>query len=219
MSVGKLSGLTQHPGAAKIATETALKEAGRRWVGRSMNRVEDPRLLRGEGRYIDDISLPGMLHAAVLRSPHAHARIARIDTTRAARLPGVIRVVTGADVSELAAPLPSFGAGPIIQDMIATEKVRYYGETVAAVIACRLDRTDLLAENRDAYVAAVRASRQEFTQDLRVSTPRSLIHSKTIKLRGRRNTAASRARSASAGRLPQAHTVRPMAREIDSRRA
>ncbi len=135
MSVGKLNGVSQHPGAAKIATETALTEAGRRWVGKSMNRVEDPRLLRGEGRYIDDISLPGMLHAAVLRSPHAHARITAVDTTRAEQLPGVIRVLTGADVTELAAPLPSFGAGPIIQDMIATEKVRYYGETVAAVIA------------------------------------------------------------------------------------
>jgi CO/xanthine dehydrogenase Mo-binding subunit len=127
--------LEQHPAAAKIATETALKAAGRRWLGKSLNRVEDPRLLRGEGRYIDDISLPNMAHAAVLRSPHAHARIVRVDSTRAEQLPGVIKVVTGADVAARAAPLPSFGAGPIIQDMIAIEKVRHYGETVAAVIA------------------------------------------------------------------------------------
>ena len=127
--------IEQHPGAARIAAETALKEAGRRWLGKSVNRVEDPRFLRGEGRYIDDISLPGMAHAAIARSPHAHARIVRVDTSKAERLPGVIRVVTGADVAERAAPLPSFGAGPIIQHMIAIEKVRHYGEAVAAVIA------------------------------------------------------------------------------------
>ena len=76
-----------------------------------------------------------MAHAAVVRSPHAHARILRVDTARAEQLPGAIKVLTGADVTARAAPLPSFGAGPIIQDMIATEKVRYHGETVAAVIA------------------------------------------------------------------------------------
>src|SRR5438552_2412056 len=127
--------IEQHPAAARIAAETALKEAGRRWVGQSLNRVEDPRFLRGEGRYIDDIRLPGMAHAAVVRSPHAHARIVRVDSSTAEQLPGVIKVLTGADVAARAAPLPSFGAGPIVQDMIATEKVRHYGETVATVIA------------------------------------------------------------------------------------
>ena len=127
--------IEQHPGAAKIASETALKEGARRWLGKSINRVEDPRFLRGEGRYIDDIKLPNMPHAAIVRSPHAHARIVRVDTSKAEALPGVVRVVTGADVAERAAPLPSFGAGPIVQDMIAIEKVRHYGETVAAVIA------------------------------------------------------------------------------------
>ena len=76
-----------------------------------------------------------MAHAAIVRSPHAHARIVSIDTSKAEALPGVVRVVTGADVAEHAAPLPSFGAGPIIQDLIAIEKVRHYGEAVAAVIA------------------------------------------------------------------------------------
>src|SRR4249920_1037644 len=133
---GEVMTIEQLPAAARIATETALKEAGRRrWLGKSINRVEDPRFLRGEGRYIDDISLPGMAHAATVRSPHAHARIVSIDTSKAETLPGVIRVVTGADVAEHAAPLPSFGAGPIIQDLIAIEKVRHYGEAVAAVIA------------------------------------------------------------------------------------
>ena len=125
----------QDPNAAKVARETAGTEKPRRWLGKSLNRVEDPRFLRGQGRYLDDIKLPGMLHAAIVRSPHAHARIVSIDTSKAEALPGVVRVVTGKDVAEHAAPLPSFGAGPIVQDMIAIEKVRHYGETVAAVIA------------------------------------------------------------------------------------
>jgi CO/xanthine dehydrogenase Mo-binding subunit len=127
--------IEQQPQGARIAAETALTEAGRRWLGKSVNRVEDPRFLRGEGQYIDDIKLAKMAHAAVVRSPHAHARIVRVDTSKAEALPGVVRVLTGKDVEQLAAPLPSFGAGPIIQDMIAIEKVRHYGETVAAVIA------------------------------------------------------------------------------------
>ena len=127
--------VTQDPNAAKVAADTVAPVGSRRWLGKSVNRVEDPRFLRGQGRYIDDIKLPGMAHAATVRSPHAHARIVSIDTEAAKRLPGVIAVVTGRDVAELAAPLPSFGAGPIVQDLIAIEKVRHFGETVAAVIA------------------------------------------------------------------------------------
>jgi CO/xanthine dehydrogenase Mo-binding subunit len=126
----------QDPNAAKVARDTAgAADVTRRWLGKSINRVEDPRFLRGEGRYIDDIKLPGMAHAAIVRSPHAHAKILAIRTEAAEKLAGVIAVVTGKDVSERANPLPSFGAGPIIQDMIAIEKVRHYGECVAAVVA------------------------------------------------------------------------------------
>jgi CO/xanthine dehydrogenase Mo-binding subunit len=133
MSAG---GIEQHEAAARIAMETRLHEAGRRRsIGRSINRIEDPRLLRGEGRFIDDIVLPHMAHAAVVRSPHAHATITRIDTDRAEALPGVVRVVTGADVAEHAMPLPSFGAGEIVQHMLAVDKVRHYGEAVAVVVA------------------------------------------------------------------------------------
>ncbi|MDX6597727.1 MAG: hypothetical protein QOE87_1614, partial [Gaiellales bacterium] len=128
--------IEQDPNAAKVARDTAgAADVTRRWLGKSINRVEDPRFLRGEGRYIDDIKLPGMAHAAIVRSPHAHAKILAIRTGAAEKLPGVIAVVTGKDVSERANPLPSFGAGPIIQDMIAIEKVRHYGECVAAVVA------------------------------------------------------------------------------------
>ena len=111
--------IEQHPAAADIALETRLREAGaRRSIGKSINRVEDPRFLRGEGRYLDDIVLPHMTHAAIVRSPYAHARIVSIDASRAEALPGVVRVVTGADVVEHAAPLPSFGAAGITQHMI-----------------------------------------------------------------------------------------------------
>ena len=128
--------IEQDPNAAKVALDTKGAEGvARRWLGKSINRVEDPRFLRGEGRYIDDIKLPGMAHAAIVRSPHAHAKILAIRTEAAEQLPGVIAVVTGTDVAERANPLPSFGAGPIVQDMIAIEKVRHFGECVAAVIA------------------------------------------------------------------------------------
>ena len=67
----------------------------RRWVGKDIKRREDPALLTGKARFTDDVNLPGMLHAAVLRSPHAHARILSIDTSAAEKLPGVYTVLTG----------------------------------------------------------------------------------------------------------------------------
>src|SRR5205814_1656064 len=67
---------------------------GAKYFGASVKRREDPRFLRGEARYVDDVKLPGMLHVAFLRSPHAHARLAAIRTTAAAAMPGVVRVFT-----------------------------------------------------------------------------------------------------------------------------
>src|SRR5690242_5920721 len=75
-------------------------------VGARVRRLEDPRFLTGRGRYLDDIRVPGMLEAAVLRSPHAHARIVSIDAGRALARPGVFDVVTGAEIRELARPQP-----------------------------------------------------------------------------------------------------------------
>src|SRR5437016_7899444 len=66
-------------------------------IGQSVSRFEDPRLLKGGGRYVGDMALPGMVYGAVLRSPHAHARIRKIDTTKAKAAPGVLAVLTGAD--------------------------------------------------------------------------------------------------------------------------
>ncbi len=66
-----------------------------RWIGKSMKRVEDPRLLTGKGKYVDDVVVPNMAHVALLRSPLAHARIKSIDISKAQALPGVIIGVTG----------------------------------------------------------------------------------------------------------------------------
>jgi len=108
---------------------------GYKWIGQNMKRVEDPRLLTGRGKYIDDIVVPNMAHAAVLRSPHAHARIKSIDTSKAKELPGVILVMTGAEAAEQTGPLPCFANPPVAQPCIATDRVRHVGEAVAAVVA------------------------------------------------------------------------------------
>ena len=73
-----------------------------------MLRKEDPRFLIGRGRFIDDITLPNMAHAAALRSPHAHARIKSINTSAALALPGVVAVITGEDAAKETGPLPCF---------------------------------------------------------------------------------------------------------------
>ncbi len=105
------------------------------WLGKSMKRLEDPRLLVGKGIYADDVALADMVHAAVLRSPHAHARIVSIDTSKAAALPGVVLVMTGEDAAAHAGPLPTWASPPCYQYCIARERVRHVGETVAAVVA------------------------------------------------------------------------------------
>ena len=107
----------------------------RRWIGKDVPRLEDPKLLAGRATYTDDVKLPGMLHAAVLRSPHPHAVITRIDTSRARALPGVFAVVTGEDAAEMTNPLPAFCAEPVVQYALAVGKVRFVGEAVAAVAA------------------------------------------------------------------------------------
>ena len=107
----------------------------RQWIGKDVPRLEDPKLLAGRATYTDDVRLPGMLHAAVLRSPHPHARIKRIDTSRARALAGVFAVVTGEDAKELTNPLPAFCAEPVVQYALAVDRVRFVGEAVAAVAA------------------------------------------------------------------------------------
>ena len=109
--------------------------AGLTWIGQSIKRVEDPRILVGKGGYIDDVALPGMAQAAMVTSPHAHARIRSIDVSEARALPGVIGVYTGEDLSRVVDPCPSFASPPVPQHAIAIGKVRHVGEVVAAVVA------------------------------------------------------------------------------------
>jgi aerobic carbon-monoxide dehydrogenase large subunit len=105
-----------------------------RGMGHSVPRKEDQRFIRGKGNYVDDISLPGMLHLELLRSPYAHARINSIDTSRAAALPGVVAVITGeALAAHGLAWMPTLSADT--QAVLATDKVRFQGQEVAGVIA------------------------------------------------------------------------------------
>jgi CO/xanthine dehydrogenase Mo-binding subunit len=108
-----------------------------KWIGRSVRRVEDPKFLRGLGKYIADLEFPSMLHAAVLRSVHAHARIVGIDAEAARQLPGVVAVVTGAEAAEIVDPLPDSGPAPDkhVFRVLAVDKVRFMGEGVALVVA------------------------------------------------------------------------------------
>ena len=125
---------------------TELHVHGR--IGQSVKRVEDARFLRGKGNFMDDIELPGMLHMAILRSPHAHARIKSIDTAAAGAMPGVIAVVTGELMAQhKLAWMPTMSGDT--QAVLATDKVRFQGQEVAAVIA----ETKYQAEDaRDAIV-------------------------------------------------------------------
>src|ERR1700729_907574 len=113
-----------------------------RYTGASIKRSEDPRILTGAGRYVDDIKLPGMLHAAFVRSPLAHARVLSVDVSAARALPGVVAAFTGADLEAMTVPGPDAlmalmgWAGPTPEfTLLATDKVRFAGDPVAVVIA------------------------------------------------------------------------------------
>jgi CO/xanthine dehydrogenase Mo-binding subunit len=105
-----------------------------RYVGKGVRRKEDPSLLTGRTRFIDDIVLPGMAHCAILRSPFPHAKITGVDVSEALALPGVFAVVTGEDALRWSHPAASAPDGWGAH-CIANEKVRYVGEPVAAVAA------------------------------------------------------------------------------------
>jgi aerobic carbon-monoxide dehydrogenase large subunit len=113
-----------------MATET--EEV--RGVGHSVKRKEDDRFIRGQGNFVDDVKLPNMLYMAILRSPVAHATIRSLDTTRAAALPGVVAVVTGELMAQHnLAWMPTLSSDT--QAVLVTDKVRFQGQEVAAVVA------------------------------------------------------------------------------------
>jgi carbon-monoxide dehydrogenase large subunit len=110
-----------------------------KWVGQAMRRKEDPRMITGRGRYVDDMVVPGMLYMAVVRSPEAHARITAIDASAAKELPGIHGVFTAADL-DLAAPLPMAWVPPGVEIKtpehwpLAKDEVKYVGQGVAVVV-------------------------------------------------------------------------------------
>src|SRR4051812_9745168 len=120
------------------------------YIGKPLRRLEDAKLLSGRGQFTDDVSLPGQVHAAFTRSPHAHAKIARIDVSAAKAAPGVLAVYTGADIlSANLAPVPftQMHKRPDGTDMkvpprhaITSEVVRFVGDAVAMVVASTRDQ-------------------------------------------------------------------------------
>jgi aerobic carbon-monoxide dehydrogenase large subunit len=111
-------------------------------VGTRLKRREDQRFITGKGRYLDDIQMPGMTYLAVLRSPYAHAKIGSIDTSEAARMPGVVAVFTGADIPYNPLPMawPAGGSAGLQNNVnmpraLATDDVKWTGEGVAAIVA------------------------------------------------------------------------------------
>ncbi|MSU69845.1 MAG: xanthine dehydrogenase family protein molybdopterin-binding subunit [Opitutaceae bacterium] len=127
------------------------------YVGRSIKRVEDPRLIKGIATYVDDLRLPGLLHAVVLRSPHAHARILGLKTEAAKALPGVAGVFTGADINPTCGPVPCASPMPGQKapkhTVLAGDRVYFVGHPVAVVVAVSpaiaRDALDLLEVDYD----------------------------------------------------------------------
>src|SRR5579862_6852670 len=130
------------------------------YIGRSLKRREDRRLLTGQGQFVADLVRPRMLHAVFVRSPLAHARIRKVDLSRAAAAPGVAIALSGADLLELLPPVPE---GQISlpqkwttvvqhkflnpqQPLLAHDKVRHVGEAVAIIVAESRDQAEDAAE-------------------------------------------------------------------------
>ncbi len=127
-------------------------------VGSRALRKEDVRLVSGRGQYTDDIQIPGMLFAVMLRSPHAHARIVHVDTSDALRMPGVVKIYTGQDLKAVLPPVPTAWIPPdsdlkmVEHPVLAYERVRYVGDGVAMVVA----------DSREAAEDALEAIRVEY---------------------------------------------------------
>jgi carbon-monoxide dehydrogenase large subunit len=138
---------------------------GTPYVGRAMKRVEDPRLLKGVGTYVDDMRLAGLTHASILRSTHAHARITKIDVAAARALPGVVAVLTGADVNDACGLVPCAAAIPDLKapkhTVLAGDRVYFVGHPVAVVVASdpyiARDAVDLIEVDYDPLPAVVNA--------------------------------------------------------------
>src|SRR5215469_10714383 len=130
---------------------TATAESPTAELGKARRRKEDARLVTGQTNWTDNITLPGMLHMAFVRSPYAHARITSVDVSGALQMPGVVAAFSGADLADQQGSLPC--AWPVTPDIVipahppmAVDEVRYVGEAVAVVVARdRYEAADALA--------------------------------------------------------------------------
>src|SRR5712691_8243814 len=135
--------------AARPKRGMAMSDTGPPYIGRSLLRREDRRLLMGQGQFVADLVLPRMLHAVLVRSPVAHARIRAVDLSRAAAAPGVMAALNGADLLQMLPPVPegqislprkwtTFVQHKFLnqrQPLLAHDKVRHVGEAVAIIVA------------------------------------------------------------------------------------
>jgi 2-furoyl-CoA dehydrogenase large subunit len=115
-----------------------MSDTGSTWIGKPVPRKEDARLIRGQGRFVDDFRMAGVCYLHFVRSPYAHAKVVSVDVSNAENAPGVVATLTGQEVAEMAQPFMEIGPPPgadIIDYPMATDRVRYQGEPVAAVIA------------------------------------------------------------------------------------
>src|SRR5262245_28675511 len=145
--VPAFAGTTAEHVSALVATMQSMKFG----TGQAVTRKEDDALLRGAGRYVSDHAPAGLLQAVVLRSPHAHARFRIGDTAKARALPGVVLILTGADVAGLGSlPCPSEVPGVRIEVppylILAQDEVRHVGDAIALVVATSIDRAKDAAE-------------------------------------------------------------------------
>ena len=138
-AAGHVFGLATDPLVAR--ERLCMQNIAERYTGASVRRSEDPRILTGAGRYIDDVRLPGMLHAAFVRSPFPHARITKVDVAEARRAPGVVLVLTGEELEEMIVAGPGLagmfaGGAPVAAfSQLATDKVRVVGDPIVLVVA------------------------------------------------------------------------------------
>ena len=130
-----------------------------RFTGQALPRTEDARLLTGRGRYLDDVAVPGCRAAAILRSPHAHARIVRVDATAARAQRGVDAVLTGAEIQAQADPFPVVVPSAPPYYPLAVDRARYVGEPIAIVVAanryCAEDALEAIAVDYEPLPAVV----------------------------------------------------------------
>lgn len=146
---------------------------GTRWMGRRIRRIEDPRLIRGQGTYLDDLALSRTLHVGIVRSPHAHARILSVDGSAARSIPGVVQVFTAEDLDlpDVPATGPK-GARIARHPPLARGVVRYVGQPVAAVVA----ETRAAAEDGATLVSVAYEPRSALTDPLEALEDGRLVH-------------------------------------------